>query len=84
MIYIYKNNQQSGPFEERIVLDQLNAGLLSPDDMAIRHGESKWQTLGAMFPDSAVMPAMQTSQPVQFAAVTENPAESQYRNTLVF
>jgi hypothetical protein len=50
MIYIYKNNKQSGPYEEHLVLDQLKSGLLSPEDMAVRHGESTWQSLRTMFP----------------------------------
>jgi len=50
-IYITKNKQQSGPFEEHVVLDQLAAGLLSPDDLGIRQGEASWQRLGDMFPN---------------------------------
>jgi hypothetical protein len=87
MIYIYKNNQQSGPYEERLVLDQLKSGVLAPEDLAVRHGESQWQPLGNMFPEVAsVVPP----PPVQFAAsaskpvsapVTSSEPEPQYRNT---
>ncbi|MFN0140681.1 MAG: DUF4339 domain-containing protein [Pyrinomonadaceae bacterium] len=88
MIYIYKNNQRSGPFEENVVLDQLNAGLLSADDLAVRHGETQWQPLGAMFPNIG---APQPARPVQFTAAAEMPAftatatdpEPQFRNTIV-
>lgn len=48
-IYIIKNNQQSGPFEENFVLSWLNNGQLLPNDLAIRHGGNQWQTLGTMF-----------------------------------
>lgn len=51
-IYINKNNQQSGPYEDHVVIEQLKSGMLSPDDMAIRHGDPSWQRLGDMFPDS--------------------------------
>jgi hypothetical protein len=51
-IYINKNNQQSGPYEEHVVIEQLRNGMLSPNDMGIRHGESAWQKLGDMFPDA--------------------------------
>lgn len=49
-IYVNKNNQQSGPYEDRVILDQLRSGLLSDDDLGIRQGESSWQRLGEMFP----------------------------------
>lgn len=88
MIYIYKNNQQSGPYEENLILDQLNAGLLSPDDLAVRHGETQWQPLGAMFPNVG---AQAPAQAVQFTAPAAqsglaSPAadpELQFRNTII-
>jgi hypothetical protein len=49
-IYVNKDNQQSGPYEDHVVIDQLKNGLLSPDDLAIRQGEPSWRRLGEMFP----------------------------------
>ena len=49
-IYIYKNNQQLGPFEESQVLEMLGSGQISPNDMGIRQGESQWQPLQNLFP----------------------------------
>jgi hypothetical protein len=49
-IYISKNNQQTGPFEESKVLEMLGNGQLSPDDFAIRQGAAEWQKLGQLFP----------------------------------
>lgn len=49
-IYIDKNNQQSGPFEEAQVLEMVGIGLYSPDDLAIRHGENQWQPLKVLLP----------------------------------
>src|SRR5215213_8806743 len=49
-IYINKNGQQSGPYEDHIVIDQLRSGVLSPEDLAIRHGDASWQSLANMFP----------------------------------
>jgi len=90
-IYIYKNNQQSGPYEEHLVLDQLRSGMLSPDDLAVRHGESQWQPLRLMFPN--VTPAVTPPPPPQaFAASANKPVsasvtsvepEPQYRNTML-
>lgn len=51
-IYITKNNQQFGPFEESKVLEMLKSGQLSSDDLAIRHGDKEWQKLGNYFPDA--------------------------------
>jgi GYF domain 2 len=48
-IYINKNNQQLGPFEEAQVLEMLKNGQLSPNDFAIRHGEQEWRNLGSFY-----------------------------------
>jgi hypothetical protein len=50
-IYIYKNNQQIGPFEENRVLEMLQNKLLSPDDLGRRDELSAWQKLSAIFPN---------------------------------
>ena len=55
-IYINKNGQQSGPYEDHIVIDQLRSGVLSRDDMGIRHGDRSWQKLGDMFPNAVDEP----------------------------
>ncbi|HKP70247.1 MAG TPA: GYF domain-containing protein [Pyrinomonadaceae bacterium] len=55
-IYINKNNQQSGPYEEHVVIDQLRSGMLSPNDLGIRHGETTWQRLGDLFPQVGSTP----------------------------
>ena len=51
-IYISKNNQQLGPFDEPKVLEMLNAGEISANDMAIRQGDTEWQKLGNYFPNA--------------------------------
>ena len=48
-LYIYRNNQQSGPFDENVVLEQLKNRQLSPDDLGIRVGDSNWSSLGDIF-----------------------------------
>ena len=82
MIYIHKNNQQSGPYEEHVVLDQLRSGFLKPEDMAIRQGENQWQPLRTMFPDvgrAAAPPTQAPPSPAPAVAVVQ--PEPQYRNT---
>ena len=95
MIYIYKNDRQSGPYEDHIVLEQLKSGVLSPDDLAIRHGETRWQPLSDMFPgvSSAPPPPLQEEKFIppspppraeRTAAVVVVPAtEPLYRKTLL-
>ena len=56
-IYINKNNQQSGPYEDHVVIEQLRNGMLSPDDLGIRHGGTTWRRLGEMFPDAVPLRA---------------------------
>lgn len=48
LIYIYKNNQQLGPFEEGKILEWLAAGQLSYDDLAVRKGGTKWEPLRSL------------------------------------
>lgn len=66
-IYINKNNQQSGPFDEAKVLEMLGNGQLSTNDLGIRQGDSQWQKLGNLFP-AAAQPVVKTEtepKPVQ-------------------
>lgn len=51
-MYISRNNQQLGPFEDAQVLAMLSRNELSPNDPAIRHGETSWQRLGVYFPQA--------------------------------
>jgi GYF domain 2 len=51
-IYINKNNQQLGPFDESKVFQMLQNGQLAPQDLAIRQGEKQWQPLANLFPNA--------------------------------
>lgn len=55
-IYVSKNNQQSGPFEEAKVLEMLRGGQLSPRDFGLRQDVKQWKPLGEMFQISAPLP----------------------------
>jgi hypothetical protein len=57
-IYVFKNNQQSGPFEESQVRGWLASGQLSPNDMAVRQGETQWKPL------SLLLSGVSNQQPV--------------------
>ena len=56
-IYITKNNQQSGPFEEVQVLEMLRSGQVSPNDLGFRQDSRQWQPLREMFQISAPSPS---------------------------
>ena len=85
-IYIHRNGEQFGPYEEQIVIDQLHNGQLSPDDMGIRQGEKDWQKLRVMFPDAApATPSPDAIPPPPVVAETPSAApvqhEAIYRGT---
>lgn len=48
-IYLYKNNQQYGPYDEASVRQWLQNGQCSPDDLAIRQGMKEWKPLETLF-----------------------------------
>jgi len=90
VIYIYKNNLQSGPYEEHLVLDQLRNGMLKPEDMAVRTGDTNWQPLRTMFPDvvqsatpRAAEFATPAAQPVSVLPVSSTEPEPQFRKTIL-
>jgi hypothetical protein len=71
-IYVNKDNQQSGPYEDHVVIDRLKNGMLSPNDLGIRQGETSWQKLGDMFPgvgDSRSVSVPPVPPPVKPASV---------------
>ena len=49
-VYVYRNNQQQGPYEEAAVAEGLRSGSLSPDDLACFVGSDRWAPLGSLFP----------------------------------
>lgn len=59
-IYISKDNQQLGLFEEAKVQQMLASGDLSANDLGIRYGGEQWQKLGELFPNSINKPVIQT------------------------
>lgn len=62
-IYIYKNNQQTGPFEEGKVVDWLKEGKLSAEDLGCRTGSDEWQALKVLFPQAVPIAAQNISPP---------------------
>lgn len=84
-IYLFKNNAQTGPFDEAAVLDGLRRGENSPDDLAIRQGDTNWQPLSVLYPEAAPSPSFSPpmSSPAPIAAAAPAPAERLVRgNTL--
>jgi len=48
--YIWKDNQQTGPFIDDVILQALSDGKFSYDDLAWREGLAEWQPLGTLYP----------------------------------
>jgi hypothetical protein len=89
-IYVSKDQQQLGPYEDQIVIDRLKSGTLSPDDLGIRQGDHSWRRLSELFPgigQSAVRETPATARAFAgsavpaLSAVTSAEPEPQYRNT---
>ncbi len=53
-IYINKNGQQLGPFDETKVAEMLRNGQVLPDDFGIKAGQQNWSTLENLFPANAI------------------------------
>lgn len=66
-IYIYKNNQQLGPFGDADTVNGLRSGAYSPNDLACRTGMKEWQPLSLLYPSEAhaLRPVFQMPQPKQ-------------------
>jgi hypothetical protein len=76
-IYITKDNQQFGPFEEEKVLEMIESGQLSRDDLAIRHGDKEWQKLGNYFPN------VRNTAPAAVAAVEQTAPKKSRKGLLL-
>lgn len=97
-IYIYKNNQQAGPFADSAIQNWLRNGQLSVEDFACRRGDAGWQPLKILFPALTQLvskPAVSVSSPngngTHNQQVTEwaqknlsKPVEVQLRYKLMF
>ena len=53
-IYINKNGQQIGPFDEAKVREMLKNGEVSADDWVFRQGDTEWSRVGTLYPISSL------------------------------
>ncbi len=49
-LYISKNSQKLGPFEESVVFEMLRNGEILPEDFAMFEGQEQWSQLKILFP----------------------------------
>lgn len=49
-LYISKNNENTGPFDDTSIENALLNGSLSVNDLGCREGMTAWQPLGVLFP----------------------------------
>lgn len=74
-MYINKNGQQLGPFEESVVLEKLRNGEFSPNDYGIKQGQQQWQKLGILFPAQPAWtpPNVSLNPPIQTTSAVQTP-----------
>ena len=64
-IYISKEGKKTGPLTEKEIKGMIWAGILKPEDLGMKEGETNWKPLRVLLDDSQE-PAIQTSStPVQ-------------------
>ena len=49
-LYVYRNNQVEGPFDELVIQQALANGTMSPDEQVCKEGAENWQLASKMFP----------------------------------
>ncbi len=78
--YVYKNDQQYGPFADAELIDWSQAGYLQPNDLVWRTGMPGWSTAAAvpgLFPAAAALPHQATATPTIAPSPTPSAAPSQ-------
>ncbi|MFV0388906.1 MAG: DUF4339 domain-containing protein [Pyrinomonadaceae bacterium] len=63
-LYVYRNGEQLGPFEQSRVLEMITSGALSANDLGVRPGELEWQKLSAMFPAAKFASSQPETAPI--------------------
>jgi hypothetical protein len=69
LIYIYKNNQRFGPYEESAVRQWLQNGQCSLNDLGWRNGMKDWLPLSAFFPIEAKTQGLPDIRPYHAPAI---------------
>jgi len=60
---IYRNNVQTGPFEDAQILEGLGKGVYSPDDLGWRQGLANWTPLRELYPQAVAASAAPPAVP---------------------
>src|SRR2546430_794690 len=84
--YIYKDDQQLGPFEDEQVLRSLTDGIFSCDDLAWREGWQEWKPLRSLYPPASpkyssrasLAPAQSHSSPAASTATARKRRKSEF------
>jgi hypothetical protein len=58
-LYLYQNDQQTGPFSEEQINQMLQAGIVAPDTLGWKEGMSTWSPLSSL----RSLPSPRTSPP---------------------
>jgi hypothetical protein len=49
-LYLYQNNQQTGPFTEEQITQMIQSGQVSRDTMGWKQGMTAWQPISTLVP----------------------------------
>jgi len=79
-IYVHKNEQQLGPFDESQISDGLNSGEISLEDLAWKEGLTEWVRLGDLLHEPQKIPTPFQARPTAKANFI-NPSTSGRENT---
>lgn len=85
-VFVFKDGQQLGPFDEGEVSAGLWDGKFTGEDLGIREGDSQWKPLNVLIPQTAQPAGFQPPLPSAVAVATVAPAAVEepalYRKTL--
>jgi len=71
-IYIYKNNDQFGPFDNAQIADYIKTNVFAMDDLAWAEGETEW------IPLSDLLLKQTNIQDIEDVGISQSPAEIQF------
>jgi flagellar basal body-associated protein FliL len=70
MLYVYKNEQQLGPFDESQISEALSRGEFSSEDLAWKEGLNGWVMLGDLLQNTQKMTAPAEERPPVYSNLT--------------
>jgi len=70
-LYVYKNDQQLGPFDETQIAEGLNSGYFTAHDLAWHDGLSEWKQLGELLKNPETPPPLPTNPQLENPSIIQ-------------